>query len=631
MSARRTHCILIALMLTASAVPLIGQTQSAPSALPQPVPANSNAGAASGAAPITQTVPALSGTPTISLATLGFKDGLSFSGLDGRSDLVFRVPTGNWLGGARLVLPYSSVAANGAKRTITILSRENVLAQFNVAENGVIDLPIPLTAFVGDTVAITLRYSGGSARDRCFDARVSADHLRFDGKGGLTLQMVAGVLPSIETVVALLGPSPTIILPPNPTAEQAAAALTIFSARSDSLLGAGGSGSTAGIIRIVSAGDPALRSLGASEIAIGGPDPAAAARAAFGGMTALPNMSVINRLSARQRLPKKVTFADLGVDSSALTVGREHEWTVALPAARIPGGQSIAGMSIDFASLPVLPGTQISAWLNGTMLGATQPGNSGVTHLIVKAPKGMTNSINGLSVRLDHALSNNCDDVPYTMPAQLLRSSYVMLGDPDPLEDFHGFASASTDGVTVVLPGPSAIPVAARAVAALLSANVPIKVSYGKMPESGPALVVSPTAPAGTTPPLDMANGRMILTQKDSGAQFNMPQSREDTVVQLVKNANAPILWIKPAASGAVPATMYLSQGDVAIINPAGTIQALSTRRERLDVATGLPNKSWWDRTEWWVFLGLGLAIAVGLTIWSMLPSIKRRKPGQSA
>lgn len=566
----------------------------------------------------------------ITLESLGLSEGVDFGELDGRSDLNFQVPLGSWLQSARLVLPYRAWAAKPTPRTLTILSGPRVLGQFTINDGeGRIEVPIPTAAIVGGDLPISLIYSGGLTPDRCADGRLAADHLLFDASGGLRLDPVPGATPPIAASVATLGMAPSVVLPAILTAEQAAAALTIVAARGDSQL-SGDTARSLGVIRIVGANEPAVRSTGPASLAIGGRDPAGAARTMLGGAAYFPDSAVIDRLALKAPERSDLTFADLGASTSTVSVNQGHAWTVALPASRIPGGQSIRGLSVDVASVAGAPNDRVSAWLNGTMLGSAPIDSSGITRLRVAARGDLTNSMNSLTVRIDRPAQGDCGDAHLAMPAQLLASSKVELGSVEAVEDFHDFASASADGLTIVLPDAASLPLAARAVAGLISVNVPIKVSFEAAPADGPAIFIGSSPPPGTTPPLQLANGRMVLASSESGAQLDLPQSPTDTIVQLLPGDGGPLLWIRPSPSGSVPATLWLNQGNIAIVNPAGTVQALSTNRPRLAAPTEIEPQSWWDRNAWKIFLAAGLLLGTGLVAWALRPSVKRARPGQT-
>ena len=566
--------------------------------------------------------------PTISLASLGHDHGISFTQLDGKVDLVFRVPVGAWLSGARLRLPYRSWIARPTPRTLTVLSGEEVLGKFPIDGDGVVDIPIPPEALARGEFPVSLAYVGGLIPYRCSDDRLAGDRLLFDPNGGLVLEPSPGSQPPIAAVVATLGTQPAIALPVTPNEAQAAAALTIVAGRGKAVFADHASGSN-GIVQVGGASEPALKAVGPTRLIIGGADPAGTARAVFGGSAVFPDTPQIDRLSVAPASPAALFLSDIGAGAATVNVNKTHSWTVTLPASRIPDGRSIRGLSLNVATVGAGPEDRVSAWLNGALLGSVPVNGSGITKLNVRARDSLTNSINTIMVRIDRPEQGDCGERHLAMPAQLLETSSVLLGPIEPRQDFHDFSSASAKGVTVVVPGPAMLPLAARAVSALIGVNVPIRVSYGALPKDGPAIVIADSPPGGTTPPLSTANGRMVLTSSKSGADFDLPQSPSDTIVQLLDGEGGPILWIRPAPSGAVPATMWLNQGDVAIVNQAGMIQALSTSRPRLEAPTEMEPSSWWDRNAWRVFVIAGLLLGTGLVFWALRPSVKRARPGR--
>jgi hypothetical protein len=272
----------------------------------------------------------------------------------------------------------------------------------------------------------------------------------------------------------------------------------------------------------------------------------------------------------------------------------------------------------------------VSAWMNGTLLGSAPLEVAGPTRLRVNVPDGIVHTLNGIEVRIDRQDHADCGDVPRGWPAQLLGSSEVVLGSAGPVHDFHDFAAAAGQGVTVVMPDARALPYAAVAVAGLFSADTPIRVSYGTIPADGPVLLIGDQAPAGTLPSLKQANGRLVLAAKSGSADIDLPDGGDLTVAQLVEADGRPILWIRPSTQGRVPQSMWLDQGDIAITAADGAITPLSSQRQQLAAMIPLPDDSGWHWFDGkWLLLLVGALIAISVVIWSFRPSVKRAKPGQ--
>ncbi|MDH7638799.1 cellulose biosynthesis cyclic di-GMP-binding regulatory protein BcsB [Sphingomonas sp. MAHUQ-71] len=570
--------------------------------------------------------------PLLSLAGLGYRDGIDFTGYEGKRDLFFRVPAGAWLSGTHLLLPYEASAATGAgRRTLTVMAGGKVLRQIALSDGaGIADVPVPADAIDGGALRTTLIYSGGESANRCADRRMGADHLHLDPAGGLALDIAAGAQVPVGVAAALIGPKPTIALPASATPEQAAAALTVIAARGGGTIG------TAGDVQIAGASDPALRSIAAGGkpgLAIGGQDPAAAARAAFSGLSDLLAAPAIQQLTLRPHRDDRLHLSDLGVDPRATEIADEGGWTIALPASRLPKGKTVKGLSIDVSAVPDgnPHAASLSAWMNGVLLGSA-PLQPGTTHLDVRVPDGMVHSLNGIEVRVTRQQNNDCGDIPRGFPVQLLGTSEIVLGDAGKLEAFHDFAAAAGQGLTVVVPDASALPLAGKAVAGLVGADVPIKVSYGTIPADGPVLYIGTTPPPGTTPKLGLANGRITLADDKGQADIDLPDAGTQTLAQLLDANGRPILWVRPAAQGPVPATLWLDQGDVAFVAGDGSVTPLSTAHDRLTPLIGPPPPPpWWQTYQQWIFLALGLLVGILIVAWSFRPSIKKAKPGQDA
>jgi hypothetical protein len=576
----------------------------------------------------------VSAPPLLSLGGIGYRDGIEFTGYEGKRDLFFRVPAGAWLSGTHLLLPYEASAASGAgRRTLTVMAGGKVLRQIALADGaGVADIPVPAEAMDGGTLRATLIYSGGESANRCADRRLGADHLHLDPEGGLALDIAAGAQVPVAVAAALVGPKPAILLPAAPTSEQAAAALTVIAAR-----GGGTFVPAGGAVQIAGASDPALRSTatgGKPGLAIGGQDPAAAARAAFSGLSDLLAAPSIGQLALRPHRDGRLHLGDLGADPRAVEIANQGGWTIALPASRLPAGKTVTGLSIDVAAVPdgdPRPAS-LSAWMNGVLLGSVPMAAGGLTHLDARVPDGMVHALNGIEVRVTRRQNEDCGDIPRGFPVQLLGTSEVLLGKAGKLEAFHDFAAAAGQGLTVVLPDASALPLAGKAVAGLVGGDVPIRVSYGAMPADGPVLYIGATPPPGTAPKVGLANGRITLAAGDGQADIDLPDAGTQTLAQLLDAAGRPVLWVRPAAQGPAPATLWLDQGDVAFVSGDGSVTPLSTAHDRLTPLIGPPPPPpWWQVYQHGIFLGLGLLVGLLIVAWSFRPSIKRARPGQDA
>jgi hypothetical protein len=566
--------------------------------------------------------------PRLTIGALGFRDGFDFSGYEGRRTLAFHVPGGAAITGAHLVLPYRATAAGPAPRALTVMSGGRVLAQQAVTGDGTIDVPVPADAMENGTLSTTLVYSGGQSESLCLDRRAGADHLHIDPAGGLAFGLAPGAAIPVALAAALVGRTPAITLPAGPTPEQAAAALSVVAARGGGTL-TGGAGDSS--VTIAGASDPALRSLAGGGLAIGGADPAAAARAAFSPQAELFAGPTVDTLSVTPHTPATLRFADLGADTSVTNIAGDGGWSIGLPASRLPAGKTVKGLRIDVAAVPDGAPRRaiVSAIMNGVLLGSAPLDPSGRTRLDVGVPRGLMHSLNGIEVRVTRDDREDCTEERRGWPAQLLPSSEIRLGDAGPAHDFHDFAAAAGNGLTVVVPNAQALPLAAKAVAGLVGGDVPIRVSYGRMPADGPVLLVADSAPAGTQPKVVRQGDRLHLAAEKGQADLDIPDAGL-TTVQLLDQGKRPVLWIRAGRAAPLPATMWLDQGDVAFVAQDGAVTPLSTLRDRLSPPAAPEPAPWWMPQGKWLFMVIGLLTGILIVAWSFRPSVKRAKPGQS-
>lgn len=569
--------------------------------------------------------------PMLTIAALGDPEGVRFEALYGERTLFFRLPAGAAVRGARLVLPYRTFGAYPLRRVITVSAAERVIGQATLTDAGTINLPLPPGAVSAGTVTVTLHYGGGVSANRCFDARLSGDSVVLDPAGGLALDLAPEAPLSVAATIAFLPTAPLVVVPTRPTSAQAAAALSVATARGGATIVTAPPADGRGYVRIDAADAPALRAEragAAAVLAIGGSDPAGAARAAFGSDAALLSAAVVDRVTLRRAPRQQLTLDALGADTSIKRIRASGSWALAVPAARLPVGKELAGIDLDLAAVPSVPGRDaVAVSINGALLGSAPLHTGGRTKLRVRVPQGAGHSLNGIAIVLTRDRADDCGGDPLSWPAQLLGSSKVLLRDAAPLRDFHDLAARTGKGVSVVLASPAQLPLAARAVASLVAADAPIRVSYGAIPASGPVVVVADQAPAGVTPPLVTRGGRLVLAAPRADFSLDLPRDPAVTVAQMVEQGGRPLLWIRPGRF--IPASMWLDQGDVALVAASGAVSALSSTRPAL-AANELPADpaAGWLARWWWLVLA-GVLLAAAVIAWSFLPSIKRPRPGQ--
>ncbi|MBW4331983.1 cellulose biosynthesis cyclic di-GMP-binding regulatory protein BcsB [Stakelama sp. CBK3Z-3] len=569
----------------------------------------------------------------IALRELGYADGIDLSGLSGTRDLFFPVPPVKGVRSLRLRLPYRSASAFDSRRSLQIDVGGNTLFTTSLpaeAQDGVIEVPIDPALIRDGFLAVKLRYSGAISDDRCVDQRVSGAYFNLAPGGGLTVGLAPEAVDSIGKVAAIMPRGGEIMLPANATPNQAAAAFTLAANGSDTrivnaLPQSEGSqwarsrfalaGADAGAVMLAHDGD-------IPEIRLGGEDPAAAARllnTRWRALAASPMLAAAATSRDQPALPH-LTFADLGADTSVQSVSDRGSWTIALPVTAIPADRKASALAIDVAvaddgsTTPAI----VSVLMNGLLLGSAQADRGGRTHLQLDLPQGLLTARNSVEVAVTRQVrAGDCAYAPQGYPAQLLPSSHVVLAKAGAPVDFSDLAPVFAGGVTIVVPGPQALPPLRRLLTTLIDGATPVRVSYGEIPSKGPYVLVGAKPPPDAASPVRFDQGAVRIqgeggtTLIDSGAMSRL------TIAQLVRQGDRAVLWIRPGRdfgdlAGVDIDRSGLARGDVAFFDGDGPVLAFSTTRDRL-VDINYPEQSsladLLKRYRLWL-IGLGWLIA---------------------
>lgn len=574
----------------------------------------------------------------ITLDELGYADGIGFSDLSGRLDLYFPVPAGPWVRSLRLRLPYSSTAAFDSRRSLQVLAAGRVVFVSPLTKDAtsqIIDVPVPPEAVRDGSVVVTLLYSGALSDNRCLDNRVVGDSVTFAPDGGLVLGLDDSVPLTVAAALALIPRDVTIQLPAAPDERQAAAALTIVAANSRAEIALGpvpASGANVrGLIAIGGPMDPALRVVrgtGLPEIIIGGPDPAGVARAIFSPFAPILADADIAQIATVRPAANRLTLADLNADTRILDVPETGIWNIGLPLSRLPAGQTISGLDIGVALPPDASAANafVSVRLNGTLLATAPADPKGPTWLhIDDVPDGLVSARNSIEVRVTRQHRQDCGDVPLRYPTQLLGASAVRFGGAPAVSDFFQLGPDFHSGVTVVVPNAAALPLAAKAVGGLAGQDALITVSYGRIPDTGPVILVSRTPPPGSHPWLDFAGNNMKLVDQAGRVRLTMSQLQTLTTAQLLNVSGRPVLWLRPGDRAPVPAALWLDRGDVAFIGASGVVLAVATGRDSLYRVTGGGDSAGGFFSQTWVWIALIAFAALLIALFVVLRN--RRSP----
>ncbi len=579
----------------------------------------------------------------ISLAELGFTEGIDLRGLDGTQDLFFALPRPEAVRSMRLVLPYESASAFEARRSLVVeIGGRPVRTVAITADetSGTIEIPVEPGAIANGFLQVGLRYAGTLTEDRCVDPRVSGAYLSFAPEGMLSTTLDREAVTGIAAVAGLMPPLADIVVPDDASEAQAAAALTLAAGNSGARIvfgdregenGSGlvaqaetsvlaarlrpsgpgsasdtGSGSfepdrmqtsailedetgdsrrpaTAGdgiwsraTIIIGDTGTPALRSglrAGQPALFVGGDDPVEAARLLRSRWRTIAEASDIGATAAENPTgeQKAIAFADLGGDTAVRQIAERGTWSTTLPMTALPAGRAPASLALDIAVSDDGSATPavVSVVMNGLLLGSAEAKTDAPTRLTVDLPRGLTATSNNIEVSVIRQVrAGDCAYTPQSYPAQLLPSSTVGLRAAEPTASFSDLPAAFAAGVTVVLPGPDALPAASRIIAPLVDGQVPFTVSYGAYPENGPVIAVARSAPEDWEPPIRVDDGSMPSIRVGETDLLDPDSIGDLTLVQTFRQADRPVLWIRPgtADDAGTASTVTISSGDVAFV-----------------------------------------------------------------
>ena len=192
LSMRASFVLGFALTLPAMTLATQAQSQSRlppprPVHAPQsiaPVPTAAPSTPVAAAAPTAATAPAASAphglAAEITLADVGFANGLRFSNLGGRHDIFVPLPEGDGLTASELVLVLDDVSAHDARRNLEVQVNDRTAAAIALDGNSrgrTIRVPLGKIKPKAGYLKFSFLYSGAATLDRCIDVRAVGDTL----------------------------------------------------------------------------------------------------------------------------------------------------------------------------------------------------------------------------------------------------------------------------------------------------------------------------------------------------------------------------------------------------------------------------------------------------------------------
>ncbi|MGA8612244.1 MAG: hypothetical protein WB760_11095 [Xanthobacteraceae bacterium] len=591
----------------------------------------------------------------ITLADIGFTNGLRFANLGGQHELYVPLPQDSDVVASNLMLVLDDFIAYEAKRNLEVQVNNRTVAAIVLdgkGRNRVIQVPLGGAKPKNGYLKLTFLYSGAVTPDHCIDVRYVGDSAIIKPETAVEVDVGLGGRLDVPTTAALMPREVAVVLPGRHLATtELATALTVgralisggrrvkfydgFDAIPDlakrdeaghwahGIVLVGPLADFTGIIDspiATVAGDihgfgsiDAVRVRGLPALVIADADSVRAARL-FGTPMLAATRGVISA-SVGQVAPvdlskDRVTFDQLGVPPEEAEVFGRAELSAIVDARRLPGGTYPTRLSLDVMVAPDGGGAKavVSVFVNERLLGSEVAATTEATHLDLPLPDGLVGTTANIRVVVERDIARgDCRFGPQGYPAQILGSSALLLGGVGAAaHDFADLTSHFAHGIDVLLPAVSGDqPTRVLGIVAELASNLspdtaPLNVSYiaagtPPVPEA-PFIAVGDVPPAGASPRVNFDRGRVVVVDPSGRTLLDLGGFAGGAVIQVLEANNAPGLWIKPlSANGQTPSPpeLHLDHGDVAFVDDKGVALAMSTEHD------GLVKISYPDQVSW--------------------------------
>jgi hypothetical protein len=649
----------------------------------------------SAAVEVVQPTPARPGSvlAAVTLADIGFVNGLRFANLGGHHELFVPLPQDGEVAASDLVLVLDDVSAHDARRNLEVQVNDRTVAAVVLdgkSRGRTVRVPLGNTKPKDGYLKLSFLYSGAATLDRCIDVRYVGDSLTIRPETAVEVDVGAVSNLDVATTAALMPRDVAIVLPQRRVeATEMATAITVARA----LISSGRRVSfhhgynglaelakpdepgrwTRGIVLVGPLADavgvvdspiatvagtlPSFGVLSAVRIA-GLPallvSDADAVRA--GGLFASPLLAATRGIvsatvgqSSPPDLPiDRVSFDQLAVAPAQAEVFGRADLAAVIDTRRLPAGTRATRLLLDVMVAPDGAGEKavVSVFVNERLLGSTVAAAGEPTHLDLPLPDGLFGTIANVRalVQRDSA-QGDCRIEPQGYPAQILGSSSLTLESVDgAAHDFSDLTSRFARGVELRLPAGAAdhptlvLGLISQVVNQLSPDSAPVSVNFvgaGAPAPTVPFIAVSDAPPAGTAPRVRFDRGRVAVTDRSGRTLLDLGGFVGGAVAQIVTAGSSSGLWIKPmAADGSTPAPsdLHLEHGDVAFIDGNGVALAMSSQRDVLVQISYPDHVSWLTVAEHfrsWIIAGLWLFATAALLL-TLQRMFRRRSAGTS-
>jgi len=591
----------------------------------------------------------------ITLADIGFINGLRLSNLGGHQELFVPLPQDAEVAASELVLAVDDLSAYDAKRNLELQANDRTVAAIALdgkSRDRIVRVPLGKLHPKDGYLKLTFLYSGAATLDRCIDVRYVGDSLTI--RPETTVDVAIGSVGSLDvaTTAMLMPRDVTVVLPSRRVTEsEMATAVTVarslissgrrvsfhhgFEAVADLAKRDDAGRWTQGVVLIGPLAEaanvvdaPFARMAGAVQ-PLG-----TLAAVRVGGLPALlvsdSNVVRAGRLfasplrAATRGMPwasvgeagtidlptDRVTFEQLGVAPAQADVFGRADLTTGIDVRRLPPETRPARLLLDVMVAPDGAGEKavVSTFVNERLLGSTVAAVGEPTHLDLSLPDGLFGSIANIRalVQRDSA-QGECRFETQGYPAQILGSSALILAAADGApHDFSDLTPHFARGIKLLIPATAAdrplsvLGILAQAVNQLSPDTAVLSVNFtpsnGAPLPDAPFIAVSDRPPSGSNPRVRFDRGRVLVTDRSGRTLLDLGGFVGGAVAQLVSAGDYSGIWIKPlAADGSAPSPkeLHLDHGDVAFIDGNGVALAMSTERDTV-VRISYPDQVSW-------------------------------------
>ncbi len=642
---------------------------------------------AQAAAPVPLPAPSKDMVATVTLADIGFRNGLRFANLGGRRQIFIPVPQGAELAATALSLVLDDMTAHQAKRNVEVLLNGRSVAAIALDGKGdgrVVRVPLNDVKPRDGFYKLAFIYGGAATQDRCIDVRYVGDSLTVRPESALELQFDPGSLRDVATIAALMPRDVSVLLPGRHlTASEFATAITVgrsllamgrkpsfhsgYSAPQEVVDAEGRRHWSRGVVVIGSPEEvtgsvlpnlntnagghsdeiDAIRVSGYPALLV---SDAASVRAArllgdpnFAAARSLTRAAVVG-VGQPKFIGDRLTFDQLGLAPPSAEVYGRADLGIAIDTRKLPPHTKLDRLMLDIMVAPDGAGEKavVSVFVNERLVASTVAAQDGPTHIDVPLPAGLAGTVANVRALVQRrSAQGDCRFEPQGYPAQILGSSAVILSPAGTPHDFADMVAQWSDGIEVMVPPTAAdhpdhyLGLLTDIVGDLSPELAPLRVKFvdnmaATAPEA-PFLAVGTAPPSGVNPYVRFDRGRVAVTDRSGKTLLDLAGFSSGAVAQLVSAQDKPGVWLHPlSADGSLPAPprLDISRGDVAFIDGKGVALAMSTVRDTL-IHVSYPDQGSWttvaERFRSWIVGAIWLLATVAFLF--ILQRMRRRRP----